>query len=164
MIVVSYCKLGLACTYKGGTNEEHPDSAFLKELFRKGLVIPVCPEALGGLTTPRDPSEIRGGDGFAVLEGRAKVISSKGIDVTANFVAGAGMCAGIAEKFGAKAAVLVEYSPSCGVNFVYDGTFTRKPVSGPGVFAAALRKRMERGFKIFDFIDESGFHKISDLL
>jgi uncharacterized protein YbbK (DUF523 family) len=149
MIAVSYCKLGLKCTYKCGANEELPDSEFLKKLFRKGFLIPLCPEVFGGLTTPRDASEIVGGNGFDVIDGRAKVLSLKGEDVTKKFLDGAAMCVDIALKYGAMAAVLNEYSPSCGVNFVYDGSFSKKPVPGPGVLGAMLLKNMPRAFKLF---------------
>jgi len=149
MILVSYCKLGLACTYKGGFNTHMPDSPFLINLFKKGLVIPVCPEVFGALSTPRDPSEISGGNGFDVIAGRAKVISNKGVEVTDNFMAGAKMSIEIARKFEIKAAVLNEYSPSCGVKYVYDGTFNRAPLEGPGVLGAMLVNSFGSQFKIF---------------
>jgi len=138
MILVSYCKLGLRCTYKGGTNDHLPDAPFLKKLFRMGLAVPVCPEVFGGLTTPRDASEIRGGNGFDVARGAAKVYSKMGADVTVNFLEGARMCVGIAAHFDVKAAVLNEFSPSCGVRHVYDGTFSRRAIKGPGVLGALL--------------------------
>lgn len=140
MILASYCKLGLRCTYKCGTNEHLLDSEFLKKNFLAGKVIPVCPEVFGALTTPRDPSEISGGNGTDVVNGRARVLSSKGIDVTENFMKGALMALDIAQKWDVKGALLTECSPSCGVNFVYDGTFTKTKIKGPGVLGALLLK------------------------
>ncbi len=155
MILVSYCKLGLNCTYKSSSNEHLSDSVFLKKMFKRGLVIGVCPEIFGGLSTPRDPSEIRGGNGFDVIEGRAKLYSNKGIEVTKNFIDGAIMSAGIAEKYGVKAAVLTECSPSCGVKYVYDGTFTKNKIEGPGVLGALLIKRFGPSFPVFGQADKN---------
>ena len=155
MLLVSYCKLGLNCKYNDGSNAHLPDADFLKNLFFKGLVIGVCPEVFGGLTTPRDPSEIKNGNGFDVIEGRAGVFSNKGADVTRNFLAGAQMCADIAEKYGARAAVLKECSPSCGVLNVYDGSFTGTKIKGPGVLGAMLVKRFGPSFKLFGDLDKN---------
>lgn len=149
MLMVSYCKLGLACTYKGGANDDLPEAPLLKKLFRMGLVVPVCPEVFGGLPTPRDPSEIAGGNGFDVACGKARVLSDRGADVTRNFLAGARMCAGMAAKFGVRAAVLKEFSPSCGVKFVYDGAFSKRTVAGPGVLGAVLLTEYMAGLPIF---------------
>lgn len=154
MLAVSFCKLGLRCTYKCGTNEDLPDAVFLKELFLRGLVIPVCPEIFGGLTTPRDPSEITGGNGYSVIEGKARVLSSKGLDATNNFIDGAAMSVEIALKYGAVGAVLNEYSPSCGVKFVYDGTFSKKAVEGPGVLGAMFLKKAPEPFHLFGQLSE----------
>jgi uncharacterized protein YbbK (DUF523 family) len=155
MILVSYCKLGLKCTYKAGTNEHLPDAPFLKSILAKGLVIGVCPEIFGGLSTPRDPSEIRGGGGLSVLRGTAGVFSDKGLDVTRNFIAGAAMCADIAEKYDVRAAVLNECSPSCGVKYVYDGTFTKTRIEGPGVLGAMLLDRFGASFPLFGELDKN---------
>ena len=88
MIIVSACLLGENCKYSGGNNKSEK---VLKYLEGKEYIM-VCPEQLGGLTTPRDPSEITTDgqkDGKDVLDGKAKVISNKGVDVTANFIKGA---------------------------------------------------------------------------
>ncbi len=89
--------------------------------------MPVCPEQLGGLSTPRPPARIVGGDGFDVLAGRAKVIRrGDGVDVTEAFVRGAKECLKLVEIFGLEKALLKAKSPSCGL---------MRPV---GVTAAAL--------------------------
>ena len=74
MILVSACLVGCHCRYDGGTKEK-PDFV---QLIREGKAVPVCPEQMGGLPTPRLPSEIVGGDGEAVLDGRARVVNSAG--------------------------------------------------------------------------------------
>ncbi len=100
----------------------------------------VCPEEDGGLGTPRPAAEIQGGDGSDVLEGRARVMTKTGVDVTAEYLAGAGIALRAARAAGAETAILKARSPSCGKDCVYDGTFTRTPIQGDGVTAALLRR------------------------
>lgn len=107
--------------------------------------VPVCPEALGGLLTPRMPAEIVGGDGNDVLCGRARVLTSDGRDVTAEFIAGARATFAVCQRAGAKRAVLKSKSPSCGACAIYDGTFTRTLRAGQGVTAALL---MQNGITV----------------
>jgi len=136
MILVSACLVGCHCRYDGGTKEK-PDFV---QLIREGKAVPVCPEHMGGLPTPRLPSEIVGGDGEAVLDGRARVVNSAGDDVTAQFLAGAREALRMAEAAGASVAILKERSPSCGSAAIYDGTFSGATVPGAGVTAALLRR------------------------
>lgn len=110
-IIVSACLLGVGCRYDG---ESRTDPRALS-LFRAGRAIPVCPEQLGGLPTPREPAEIVGGDGGDVLDGRARVIDKAGRDVTASFVRGAKQVLFLARQAGARRAILKRKSPSCGV-------------------------------------------------
>ena len=130
--MVSACLAGLHCRYDGRSNHM-PEVA---ELVASGLAVPVCPEELGGLPTPRDPSE-RIGD---------RVMSCEGRDVTAEFAAGAEAALYIAEEYGCSAAILKARSPSCGCGRIYDGTFTRTLVEGSGLFAELLLKK---GFEVF---------------
>lgn len=135
MILVSACLLGTRCRYNGG----HCLRPQVVELvWRKG-VIPICPEQLGGLATPRPPAEIVGGDGRDVLEGRARVLTDEGVDVTDRFIAGARECLELARRLGVTRAVLKARSPSCGVGQIYDGSFGRNLRPGDGVTAALLR-------------------------
>ena len=120
--------------------------AALSALLKSGRAIPVCPEVLGGLPTPRAPAEVRGGDGLAVLEGKAKVVNCRGEDVTPQYVAGAKAALAIALQAGCSKAILKARSPSCGAGRIYDGTFSGALVSGDGVLAALLRKQ---GFEVF---------------
>ena len=133
-LLVSACLLGEPCRYDGGHCKHEGVSAFIAGR----VVVPVCPEVLGGLTVPRPPAEIVGGDGQDVLAGRARVVDRDGKDVTAWFVKGAQAALALARKHGIKAAILKERSPSCGPRQVYDGTFTRRRVDGRGVTAALL--------------------------
>ena len=125
MLLISACLLGCACRYDG-KSKPHPLAV---ELARRGLAVPVCPEQLGGLPTPREPSERRADT----------VVSRSGADVTAQFRRGAEQALHLARLYGCKAAVLKERSPSCGSGEVYDGTFSGRLTPGDGVTAALLK-------------------------
>ncbi|MDR3585916.1 MAG: DUF523 domain-containing protein [Desulfosporosinus sp.] len=135
MIIVSACLLGLNTRYDGSTNVQ----ALLKKYSSSGKFIPVCPEQLGGLPTPRVPVEIIGGTGQDVLSGRCEVQGKRGEIVTSEFILGAKEVIKIVEMVTVTAAILKERSPSCGVNFIYDGSFSHRIKSGQGVMAAILK-------------------------
>lgn len=135
-MIVSACLVGVSCKYNGGNNDNDKVKEFLKD---KQYII-ICPEQLGGLTTPRKPSEINQAGGKEVLIGNSKVISCENKDVTENFVKGAKESLNIAKIFNCKQALLKEGSPSCGCNLIYDGTFTGKKISGMGVTAALFNE------------------------
>jgi len=103
-------------------------------------LIPVCPEQLGGAPTPRLPAEICQGTGEDVLDGRARVMTSDGRDVTDIYLRGAAEVLAVARLTGATCAVLKARSPSCGVGDTYDGTFSHTLREGSGVTAAALAR------------------------
>ena len=114
----------------------------IKYLEDKEYIL-VCPEQLGGLSTPRNPSEIityGNKDGNDVLSGCTKVLSNKGIDVTKYFIQGAEETLKIAKEHNAKTAILKAGSPSCGYKKIYDGTFLGNKIQGMGVTAAILNK------------------------
>ncbi len=136
VILVSACLVGEKCKYNGGDNF-HPQIA---ELVRQGKAIAVCPEVLGGLSTPRLPCEICGGDGHAVLDGKAVVKNNLGEDVTEAFISGAHQVLQKALANNAAAAILKERSPSCGVHKIYDGSFNAVKINGQGVLAALLKR------------------------
>jgi uncharacterized protein YbbK (DUF523 family) len=98
----------------------------------------VCPEEEGGLGTPRPRAEIVDGDGRDVLEGRARVVTEAGMDVTEAYLAGARSALDAAQEAGAMTAILKARSPSCGKGVVYDGTFSGTQRAGIGVTAALL--------------------------
>lgn len=134
MIIISACLAGEKCRYCGdGFN--YPA---LRKLVEDGKAVPVCPEVLGGLPVPRAPSEIVGGDGFDVLDGRARVLTDKGADNTDAFLQGAAEVLAVARKTGAHTAILKERSPSCGSSMIYDGTFNGRRIPGCGCTAALL--------------------------
>lgn len=129
-VLVSACLLGLRCRYDGRALEPCR--------LPEGICpVPVCPEQLGGLPTPRPPSRLYGGDGRAVLEGRARVVAEGGEDVTEAFLRGAQEAVKLAQAVGAKRAFLKERSPSCGVRWIW---LADELVEGKGVAAAALEK------------------------
>lgn len=120
-IVVSGCLFGCDCRYKG----DNCKNDALLALAKQHTLVPVCPEQLGGLATPRNPAEICGD----------KVMSNAGKDVTAEYKKGAETALYIAKTVGADVAVLKANSPSCGKGVIYDGTFTGAKMVGDGVTA-----------------------------
>ena len=126
-LLISACLMGFECKYSGGSNKLPEER--LMALKKEYRLIPVCPETAGGLPVPRDPSE-RLGD---------KVVSSKGRDVTAEFCRGAEIALWLAEHYGCKKALLKRNSPSCGGEYIYDGSFSGTLVPGEGVAAEKLR-------------------------
>ncbi|TQQ84351.1 DUF523 domain-containing protein [Peptacetobacter hominis] len=136
MIAVSACLLGIDCKYSGGNNRNEKVIEFVKDK----PFIAICPEQMGGLCTPRNPSEIKGGRGEDVLDKKATVISNTGSDVTENFVKGAVESFKLAELSGVDMAILKNGSPSCGSSRIYDGSFSGVKISGEGVTTALFRK------------------------
>jgi uncharacterized protein YbbK (DUF523 family) len=135
-ILVSSCLLGLRTRFDGG-GKWRPE---LQGLLERYQLVPVCPEQLGGLPTPRPPAEIQGGSGDAVLDDESRVLTVEGADVTANFVRGAEECLAAARLFGAEGALFKARSPSCASGQSYDGSFGGRLVPGFGVAAALLRR------------------------
>ncbi len=142
MYLISACLLGIRSRYDGGSS---PCRLLLKSRDRLAL-IPICPEQLGGLPTPREPAEIRGGDGNDVLQGRAAVVTREGHDVTANFVRGAEETLRMAILLKVRGIILKEGSPSCGYGRIHDGSFTGRWREGHGVTASLLEANH---FKIY---------------
>ena len=124
-ILVSACLLGAACKYSGGDNL----CPQIVSLAKTHSLVPVCPEQLGGLPTPRTPAER--------LEDR--VITRDGRDVTAAYVRGAQEALKLARLFDCDTAILKARSPSCGAQGIYDGTFTGTVIPGMGITAQLLR-------------------------
>ena len=135
MILISACLLGINCKYSGGNNK----NPRLISLLQDEKLIAVCPEELGGLPTPRLPAEITGGNARDVLQGKAKVCLKDGTEVTQEFVKGAEKTKQIACDHSIKLAIMKERSPSCGVNSVYDGTFSGKVILGSGISTTLLK-------------------------
>lgn len=131
-LLISACLIGTNCKYNGKNNYLE----LVEELKKKYELIPVCPEILGGLDIPRNPSEIKNN----------KVISNKGIDVTKEFNLGAKSTLEITMNNNVKIALLKDGSPSCGSNYVYDGTFSKTKIKGNGITSILLK---ENGIKVF---------------
>jgi len=133
-LLISACLLGYCCRFDGSNNGPMEDLILLK---RKYHLIPICPEQLGGLTTPRLPAE-RLGD---------RVVNTEGVDITEQYDRGAKEALRLARLFGCKYAVLKSKSPSCGVGEIYDGTFTHTVVQRSGTTAELL---LENGITVLD--------------
>jgi uncharacterized protein YbbK (DUF523 family) len=133
-VLVSACLAGRACRFDGTAS----DDDVVARLVAEGRAILVCPEADGGLPIPRPPAEIAGGDGRDVIEGRARVVTETGADVTDAYLRGARIALAAARRAGATRAILKARSPSCGKGRVYDGTFSGALTAADGVTAALL--------------------------
>lgn len=125
-LLISACLLGAPCRYDG-ESKRHPLCAALAERHE---LVPVCPEQLGGLPTPRPPAERQGN----------AVVSREGRDVTGAYEKGAEAALALCRLLGCQGAVLKERSPSCGRGQIYDGTFTKTLTGGDGVTAELLAR------------------------
>ena len=124
-ILISACLLGCRCRYDGASKPQ----PWIAALAERHELVPVCPEQLGGLPTPRPPAE-RWGD---------RVVTREGGDVTVQYRRGAEETLRLCSLLGCEAALLKERSPSCGGGTVYDGTFTGSLTAGDGITAELLR-------------------------
>ena len=120
-----------------------PRRHFIERMAQGGL-LPVCPEQLGGLPTPRLSSEIVGGTGEDVLDGNARVYTKDGDDITQIFLRGANETLNLARLLKADLIILRQNSPSCGCGHIYDGTFTGTIRQGNGVTSALLAREKFR--------------------
>ncbi|PLX82056.1 MAG: DUF523 domain-containing protein [Desulfuromonas sp.] len=134
-ILVSACLLGLLTRYDGVDKTNTGVRDFLDR--HNLLPVPICPEQLGGMPTPRPATEFSCGDGEAILDRVCRLQNRCGDDVTDSFIRGASQSVGIARLCGTRKALLKERSPSCGVRQVYRN---RKIVPGRGVTAALLAR------------------------
>lgn len=134
MLIVSACLVGIKCKYDSTSAKDKEVTTLVSE----GRAIPLCPEQLGGLPTPRPRSKIIGGEGKDVIIGKAKVNYENGKDVTQNFIKGAQETLKIAKLIGAKQAILKSKSPSCGCGKIYNEK--DKLIEGDGVCASLLKQ------------------------
>lgn len=133
-VLISACLAGINCKFNGENNLL--DSGVLDEISKKYHLLFVCPEVFGGLSTPREPAEMKGG----------LVVTKTAKDVSENFKFGAEICLKIAKLNGCKKAILKARSPSCGSGQIYDGSFSKKLIFGDGVAAKMLK---ENGILVF---------------
>ena len=137
MKLISACLLGIECMWNSTAKYKNERAI---QVLKDEILIPVCPEQLGGLRTPRPPQEIQGGTGEDVLNGKCKVKNIEGEDVTREFIRGAEETLRIAKLFNIKEFIGKSKSPSCGYGQIYDGTFSRSLVDGDGVTTALLNR------------------------
>lgn len=143
-VLVSACLLGVSCRYNGSCG----DPSEIRALMEIAHLVPVCPEILGGLPTPRPPAERIG----------QSVITCEGGDVTREYLRGAQESLKLAKLYGVEYALMKERSPSCGAGEIYDGTFTHTRIPGDGAASALLK---ENGICVFG---ESRVHELIDIL
>ena len=135
--VVSACLAGCKCRYDGKDNL----CPKVKQLVEEGRAVTVCPEVMGGMTTPRIPSERKDG----------KIVNSIGEDNTSYFIKGVEKSIEIVKEHNIKKAILKAKSPSCGNKYIYDGTFSKTLIEGKGLLAEKLS---EIGVEIYDEGDD----------
>ena len=135
-VLVSACLLGENCKYNGGNNY----SSAVAEFVRGKEILPICPELMAGMGCPRTPIEIVDG----VLMDR----DGKNVDAAMRAAVEMAMKQIFSKEI--QCVVLQSRSPTCGVNQVYDGSFTGKLISGTGIFAQALK---EAGYRVIDAED-----------
>ena len=135
-ILISACLLGEKVKYDGGDNALHV--SLIEAWQEEGLLVPLCPEVMGGLSIPRIPSE--------VVFGQKRVINALGEDVTEAFNKGAKEALRIAQQESVVMAILKARSPSCGKGVIYDGTFSGTKVSDSGITCKLLQ---EQGIAVF---------------
>lgn len=131
-IMVSACLLGENCKYSGGNNRNQAVLNYIEG----HEVIPVCPEVMGGLPTPRIPSEIKEGI----------VVNKEGVICDEEFRRGAAIGLKLAKENEIDLAILKSRSPSCGIGQIYDGTFSGNLISGHGIFASLMK---ENGYRLY---------------
>lgn len=151
MILISACLAGLKVRYNGTDSLDER----IQKLVLENKAVTVCPELMGGFSTPREPAEIVCGDGEDVLDGKAIVVEKSGRDVTELYIKGAYATLQKTLELGATMVVLKEYSPSCGSAMIYNGDFDGTKLVGAGVTTALLRRN-----NIVVFSEED----VSDLL
>ena len=127
-VLISACLAGINCKFNGENNLL--DSGILDEISKRYHLLFVCPEVFGGLSTPREPAEMKGG----------LVVTKTAKDVSENFKFGAEICLKIAKLNGCKKAILKARSPSCGSGQIYDGSFSKRLIFGDGVAAKLLKE------------------------
>jgi len=136
VILISACLAGLNVRYNGTNSLDEK----IQKLMLENKAVTVCPELMGGFSTPREPAEIVGGNGEDVLDGKATVIEKSGRDVTELYLKGAYATLQKALEVGATQVILKENSPSCGSAEIYNGEFNGTKIVGEGVTTALLRR------------------------
>jgi len=143
-ILVSPCLIGIRTRW----NEDCEEIEELINLVKSGQAVFLCPEQIGGLSTPREPAEIESGKTAKdVLKGDSKVLTITGKDVTSQYAAGADRILEFCQRLGIQTAILKSDSPSCGSKRTYDGSFTDTTIIGKGITAELLE---QNGIKVYN--------------
>ena len=157
MILVSACLAGMKSTFK---NKSKTNKKVVR-LVKEGKAIPICPEQLGGLSTPRSGARIITGNGEDVLDNKSKVMTDDGTDVTNQYLQGAYETLKIVRRFDANTIITLQGSPSCGNERTQGGEKVRKRTKGDGVTVALLKRngikvltQKDLNDKIFDEISK----------
>lgn len=138
MFIVSACLLGFRTRFDGREADlNNIQREKIMRLLLDGKAVPICPEQIGGLPTPRAKIEFRGGDGAALLDGASVAYSEDGMECSDILKKGANEVLRIAQLYGIKRAILKDGSPSCGVTYVY---VDRRKTPGVGVTTSLLRR------------------------
>jgi uncharacterized protein YbbK (DUF523 family) len=144
-ILISACLLG--CKVRYNASDLEVISSEFEKLITIHDVVSFCPEVSAGMSIPRAPAEIKGGDGFDVLSGKAKVIDIDGQKLNEGFITAAKNALARCQKEKIHFAILAESSPSCGSSHIYDGSFNDTKSAGKGVTAALLA---QNGIRVFN--------------
>jgi len=143
-ILVSACLMGFKIRYNGSEKAQIVEK--LEQWQQEQRLVVHCPELAAGLPTPRAPAEIFYADGKDVMQEQARIMDNTGLDVTEHYQLAAWMALRAAQESGCTAALLTDGSPTCGSQFIYDGSFSGQRKSGMGVAASLLT---EHGIKVF---------------
>ncbi|EJK8935754.1 DUF523 domain-containing protein [Enterobacter hormaechei] len=143
-ILVSACLMGLKVRYNG--KEKAQMTHQLARWQQEQRLVIHCPELAAGLSVPRPPAEIVSAEGKDVMRGQARIIENTGTDVTGHYQLAAWLALRAAQEAGCTAALLTDGSPTCGTQFIYNGSFSNQRKSGMGVAASLLS---EHGIAVF---------------
>jgi uncharacterized protein YbbK (DUF523 family) len=154
LVLISTCLLSIPCRFDGRLAATQLNPELFEKLNEYYHLVPVCPEQLAGLPTPRIPAEIQEGDGFFVLDGKTQVKTKSGDVVTDYFIKGAQLALKIAQITKAVKMVTQKNSPSCSSDKIHDGSFANQCKKGYGITAALLKRN---GIEV---IDVDSFEKI----
>lgn len=143
-ILVSACLMGFKIRYNGSEKAQIAEK--LERWQQQQRLVIHCPELAAGLPTPRPPAEIIYADGKDVMQQQARIMDNTGVDVTEHYQLAAWIALRCAQESGCTAALLTDGSPTCGSQFIYDGSFSAQRKSGMGVAASLLT---DHGIKVF---------------
>jgi len=151
-ILISACLLGEKVRYDGGSMEL--ENAITSNWQKDSLLIPLCPEVSGGLSTPRKPAEI-----ISDNDDLVKIVNIVGIDVTEEFNRGAQRALEVCQQHNIKMAILTESSPSCGSSLIHNGKFDGQKMSGEGITTRLLRQHNIKVFNQFQIEQALEYHQ-----